>query len=200
MKGQTLFVAAAVAFGASCVPAALFAQAINIPQAQPTFQSPGMHMVISAVKSKKEPALVTGIDLKINNAGTIEVLLNLGDRIGGKDYPSAVRWMLTDSRERTVDLANCWNEPRGVAGSIDDLVLILRPGTTYSAHMLFGPNCYTVPGYSKPAQGRYRIAASFTGRRQQHPDPGMKLPPFMDFWMGSLLSNSIQFEVGPQTF
>ena len=199
-NSRNYLVAAALAFAASCHPAALSAQSINILQPKPAFQSPGVHMTISALKSKTEPALVTGMDLKISNSGTIEVLLNLGDRIGGKEYPSAVRWTLIDSREKSVDLAHCWNEPRGVAGSIDDLVVILKPGGSYSAHMLFGPYCYTVPGYSKPAQGRYRISAAFTGRRQQHPDAGMKLPLLMEFWMGSLVSNTIQFEVGPQTF
>lgn len=197
---KALLGAAALAFAASCGTAALSAQAINIPQTKPTFQSPGVHMTISAVASKKEPALVTGIDLKIRNSGTIDVLLNLGDKIGAKEYPSAVRWTLTGPREQTMELVHCWNERAGDAGRIDDLVMVLPPGTSYAARMMFGPYCYTVPGYTKPAPGHYRIEASFTGRRQQHADPGMKLPPLMEFWMGSMVSNSIDFTVGPQTF
>lgn len=185
-----------LSFVASLAPAALSAQSVS------DSQRPAVKMAISAVKLDNDRALVAGFDVKFQNAGPIIVLLNLGEKIGGgKEYPLAVQWTLTDSLGQTTELVHCWNEPAGVAGRIDDFIVTLEPGVTYSVtRMLLGPYCYAMPGYSKPAPGRYLIAASFTGGGQQHPNLDTKPVPLKNFWTGVLRSNSIEFEVGPQIF
>jgi len=166
----------------------------SVAPAQPAHDSrdSGLSMTISAVTAEGAPARVIGFDVTFRNAGQGTALLDLGETIGPKDYPTAVRLTLTDSKGQAAEL-HCSEFMGMIAGRVDAFIVPVRPGEPYTFRVPLGNQCWVVPSYSKPAAGRYRIEASLTGKGQK-----CAVIEDVDCWKGSIRSNSIEFEIATQ--
>ncbi len=159
----------------------------------------GLRMAISSVSPAteriEEPQFCVGIE----NVGDSDVVVNLGSMLsnGKVMFPEAVRLLLTDLRDATRELQYFDRRYPGIAGRVDDFIVALRAGSVYtirvSVDRYWSPT--TKEWGIKLASGRYRIEARFEGHGARYLNldtPGIAL---LNFWKGTLQSNSLSFEV-----
>ncbi len=88
----------------------------------------------------------------------------------------------------------------GVAGRVDDYVVPLRAGSTYTLKLRLNdfwcPKSKEFSLELKP--GKHGVRAEFTGNKPQHVNSGSEAVPFMPFWTGKLKSEVAQFQIGKQ--
>ena len=189
---------------ALCCAAALVAgsQAPGQRQSLPTdwgSANTGLRMAISSATTATETSVGPQFDIVIENVGDSDVVVNLGFMLsnGKVMFPEAIRLVLTDPRGTTRELQYFDRRYPGIAGRVDDFIVPLRAGSLYRIgvsldHYWSSP---TKEFGLKLARGRYRIDARFEGQGAQHENldtPGIGL---LNYWKGTLRSNSLAFEV-----
>ena len=160
----------------------------------------GLRMAVSPVAKADDPGSVPGFRVAIENVGESDVVLSLGTMLanGKVMFPTAVRLLLTDRQGTARELTYFDRRYPGVAGRIDDYLVALRAGSVYT--ILVSLDHYYSPttkeyGDIKLAPGRHRIEARYDGQGAQALNldtPGIGL---LNFWKGTLRSNSLEFEV-----
>jgi hypothetical protein len=161
--------------------------------------SDGLRMAISSVTAATERPEERGFYVAIENVGDRDVVLNLGSMIanGKVMFPEAVRLLLTDSQGTARELQYFDRRYPVIAGRVDDFIVALRAGSLYAIRVSLdhywssATNDFGV----KLGLGRYRIEARFDGRgaRSLNLDtPGVAL---LNFWKGTLRSNSLAFDI-----
>jgi len=132
----------------------------------------------------------------LQNTSNADFVVNLGSMLanGKVMWPQAVRLVLTDATGHTRELHFFDRRYPVIAGRIDDFIVALRAGATYSFPV-------SLDQYLSPAMklgpGRYRIAARFEGHGAMSLNldtPGIGL---MNFWKGTVQSDTLEFEVAP---
>ena len=156
-----------------------------------------LRMSISAPHQKVDGNFIFRIGLE--NTGENDVVLNLGTMLanGKVHLPDAIRLVLTDAGGESSELHFSDRRYPFVGGRVDDYVVSLRAGSSYSIKV-------SLDEYWSPATkehrlnlppGEYRIRAEFTGSGARHINldtQGMKL---MNFWRGTLRSDETGFVV-----
>jgi hypothetical protein len=129
-----------------------------------------------------------GLRIELQNVAGNDLVLNLGMMLGNgrKLVPTAITVRLADSggEVRVLPLL-ALPGLGGVVGRIDDFVVGLPTGGIY----------VLTTKLDRLAVGRYRVAARFEGQRATYINsdtPGMRL---LNFWTGSVQSNTVDFEV-----
>ena len=194
MRVHRLFATTTLALAASFNCSPLSAQPIINPMQIWSPATDGMRMAISVVK----PGIATQPDIEFylafQNIGSKDFVLNLGMMLGnGKvQEPDAIRLMLTDPNGQTRGF-QC-SKVRAIGGRVDDFLAALPVGATYVLRLNLNQYCCIAP-VVKLTAGRYRIAAQFKGRGAQFVNldtPGIRL---LNFWMGSVQTNPLEFEI-----
>ena len=137
--------------------------------------------------------------IAIENIGDNDVVINLGHMLanGKVMFPYAIRLVLTDPAGTTRDLEYFDRRYPGVAGRVDDFIVALRAGSVYALRVpldrFWSPA--TKEFELNLARGQYRIESRFVGDGARYINldtPGIAL---LNFWKGTLRSNSATFEV-----
>lgn len=190
MRVTALLVLAMSALGFS--PAS--AQPNSSPEQVWGAASDGMRMSIAAVKSGSTTQGDAEFYVAFQNVGSKDMVLNLGFVLanGKVAEPSSVRLALTDPKGQRAEFP--WLKTQIILGRIDDFIVVLPAGATYILKLKLDEYCCRSP-VLKLIRGHYRIAARFQGKGAQHVNldtPGVRL---LNFWVGAVESNSLEFDL-----
>jgi hypothetical protein len=160
----------------------------------------GLHMVISpATSSGRLPQEGAEFHVAIQNVGDTDVVVNFGYVLanGKVMLPEAILLTLTDAAGKTRELQFLDRRYPRVAGRVDDFTVALRSGSTYVLRLTLDQywSPATQESVLRLADGRYRIAAHFEGQGAKAVNPDMQGIALMNFWKGTLQSNSAEFRV-----
>jgi hypothetical protein len=142
----------------------------------------------------------TGSNLRLvfQNIGNRDVTLNLGIMManGKVQMPTNVAINLTDAQGKTRLFKFGDKRYPAVAGRLDDYVVPLRAGSSYSLRLTPDQfSCDETNEFSIPfLRGKNLLTARFEGigaRTANLDMPGMKL---MNFWLGKVESNRLTIE------
>ena len=145
--------------------------------------------------SSTEPSEHVGLEISLRNVGQKDFVVNLGVMLanGKAMFPNAIRLLDLEPTGRSRELH--FKEPSFVAGRVDDFIVALRSGATYtfttSTDQYWSPS--TKEFALKWVPGVHRISARFEGRAASHPNldtAGVKL---LNFWVGTVNSGVVQF-------
>jgi hypothetical protein len=137
------------------------------------------------------------LTISVNNAGEKDFVVNLGTMLanGKVMFPDAVRLIVVDPKGTSRELHFFDRRYPGVAGRVDDFIVSLRGGATYTfttwTDQYWSPSTKEIP--LKWLPGVHRISARFEGRGASHANldtPGVKL---LNFWVGTVNSGVVQF-------
>ena len=134
-----------------------------------------------------------GLELALRNVGERDVTLNLGLMLanGKVQLPTRLAMKFTDARGQTRLFQFADLKHSSVAGRVDDYVVPLRAGSTYTLQLKLDQFwCQETNEFSIPLlQGENHLTAEFegSGAKAVNADmPGIKL---MNFWLGKVESN-----------
>jgi hypothetical protein len=137
----------------------------------------------------------SNLQLALRNVGDHDVTLNLGVMLGnGKvQLPDRIAMKFTDAQGKTRLFKFGDKRYPGVAGRLDDYVIPLRAGSTYTLQLTLNQFwCQETKEFSIPLlSGDNFLTAQFegTGASAVNLDmPGIKL---MNFWFGKVESNTL---------
>ena len=135
----------------------------------------GLQLRIIPVTSGSGLPADVKLDVALENVGGSDFVLNLGTMLanGKVMWPDAIRLMLTDASGQRRELRFS-SRTAAIAGRIDD---------------------YMRDSAAKLANGRYKIAAQFLGRRASGVNVDMQGVALLNFWTGTAHSNVAEFEV-----
>lgn len=134
-------------------------------------------------------------NVALRNAGKHDVTLNLGLMLanGKVQLPQNISLNVTDASGKTRNLKFFDRRYPGVAGRVDDYIIPLRVGSSYTLKLrldqFWSPD--TKEFETKFFPGEYQITAQFEGGGAKTSNldlPGIKL---MNFWRGNLQSNIV---------
>lgn len=151
----------------------------------------GLQMSISVPNPDKSGK--PEFQMAIRNVGEKGIILNLGMIHAAAQIPTNIRLTLVDDtgtkRKLEVSTPN-------IAGRVDDYIVPLRVGSTYILKLKLGelwwPNQIKTGFKLNP--GKYRVSAQFVGSGAKHINSGMEGIKSIDFWKGTLQSNTLTFE------
>jgi hypothetical protein len=163
----------------------------SFPPKQAAAVVQGLQLVISAPEQGKpgQPEL----QVEFRNVGEHDMSLNLGMMLGNgrSQFPTNVLLSLTDAEGTERELK--FKEPP-VAGRIDDYIVPLRAGSTYSLKL--NVNQFWVPQSKefdvKLNAGKNQITAHFEGTEASHTE-SLKLV-HMGIWRGKIESNLLTID------
>jgi hypothetical protein len=159
----------------------------------------GLRLAVSSVASGTLSREHTAFYVAIQNVGDTDVVVNLGQMLanGKVMFPKAIHLTLTDALGKTRELHFSDKKYPAVAGRVDDFIVALRSGSIYVLRV-------SLDQYWSPAtkeyvltlsDGRYRIAARLEGQGAKSVNLDMQGIALMNFWKGTVQSNSFNFEV-----
>jgi hypothetical protein len=164
----------------------------------------GLRMAMALVKADP-PTNGAEFDVMFQNVSDQELVLELGVRSNMDRFLFPVSLMLDDSDGHSMDL-RLNDRAQITSGRLDDLTVSVPGGAThvvrvnlkqYVARTAISP--LYVPLGSLGA-GHYRITSQFEGVGLQFPWLGHSAntpPPVLPFWIGTLGSNVLDFDVLP---
>jgi hypothetical protein len=164
---------------------------------RPTFETPrwgqavdGLQMSLSSTGSTLE------VDLR--NTGDRDVTLNLGAMManGKVQLPSNISLNFTDAQGKTRLFKFGDKRYPGVAGRLDDYVVPLRAGSTYTLQLTLDQFwCYETKEFSIPLlPGTNHLTAHFEGTGANAVNLDLPAIKFMNFWLGKVESNTLTLE------
>jgi hypothetical protein len=159
----------------------------------------GLEMTVSIDAAPESQSRLPKFKVELRNVGDSDLILNLGIMLanGRRQYPNAIVLTITDSlgKARRFDL----REPAYIAGRVDPLIVPLPVGSTFSVPVDLDKYwAATSKEFEyKLERGPYLLEAQFSGKAvpQQQANLDVKGIALMPFWMGSITSNRLQFEV-----
>ena len=180
------------------VPGASAHQADATPAARGA-SSNGLRAGIAVTNPGPQSPTAAAFRIELQNTGPSDFVLNLGYMLANGKFmvPSAVRLLLTDAAGARRELHYVDRHHAALAGRMDDYIVALRNGATYSMDVSL--TTYVSPATKEhtltlPA-GRYRIAARFSGQGAATSNLDMAGVPLLNFWKGSVDSGVLDFEV-----
>ncbi len=175
-------------------PASSRVQSIGDLQWGPPVQ--GLTMSILAIDSHDLD--VPEFQVAIRNAGKEDVTLNLGLMLanGKVQLPQNISLNVTDATGQTRQLQFFDRRYPGIFGRVDDYVVPLRTGSSYTLKLSLGQ--FWSPDAKdfklKIGPGKYQITAQFDGGGAKTSNPDVSGIKFMNFWVGKLRSNIMVVE------
>ena len=142
------------------------------------------------------------LTVSLQNLGASDFVVNLGSMLanGRVMFPDAVHLIDVDPVGKSRDLQFFDRRYPGVAGRVDDFVVALRSGATYTFTVLldqyWSPDTKEIP--LKWAAGTHRLSARFDGRRASAINGDMRGIALMNFWKGSVTSPAVEYVVTGQ--
>ena len=141
---------------------------------------------------------VPEFQVAFRNAGKQDVTLNLGFMLanGKVQLPQNISLNVTDAAGQTRKLKFFDRRYSGVFGRLDDYVVPLRAGSTYTLKLrmdqFWSPD--TKEFELKFLPGKYQITAQFEGGGAKISNPDVAGIKLMNFWLGKVQSNIIVVE------
>ncbi|MBN2309043.1 MAG: hypothetical protein JXR94_08740 [Candidatus Hydrogenedentes bacterium] len=138
-------------------------------------------------------------DVTVWNGGEKDVVLNLGTMVGnGKVLvPDAIQLTLVDGSGNSKTLRFSDKRNPGRAGRVDDYLVPLRAGSTYTIALSL--NDFWCPDTTKfqihLEPGEYRIQASLVSAAPQYVNTDMEGVQFMNVWNGTVESEAAVLQV-----
>jgi hypothetical protein len=196
MKSRTV---GFVALCAWVLPGALWIVAPSSGQATPGQEraeaADGLQMSIAVAKRDKNELPV--FEVAFQNTGERDITLNLGMMLanGKVQLPDRIRLKLKDAAGiRELHFSD--KRYPGVAGRVDDYVVPLRAGSTYTLRLtldqFWSPSTKEFVLELKP--GQYQVSAQFEGSGAKTNNIGSEGIRLMNFWKGKLQSGAVSFE------
>jgi len=188
-------------FKTSVVLAVFTAAPIGLDASQGTVVSddkvnkPELTLSISVLPGDK-PQQCPEFCVRFENVGKNDVVLNLGMMLanGKVQVPSAIQLTLNDSKGRLQELRS--RDPN-VAGRIDDYVLALRAGSSYTLTLSLAD--YYFPAATDHRltlpSGAYRLRAHFVGAEAKYVNSDTEGIKLMPFWTGNLRSEEVRLSI-----
>lgn len=155
----------------------------------------GLRLGLATASESERPEFLVAIENTTNK----DVVINLGLMLanGKVMFPRAVHLILSDAHGTTRTLEYFDKRYPSIGGRVDDFIVALRAGSTYvmrlSLNQYFSASTKEFDLRLPP--GPYRIEARFEGdgaKAINLDTPGIAL---LNFWKGSLRSNSVAFQV-----
>jgi hypothetical protein len=137
------------------------------------------------------------LTISLNNVSENDWVVNLGTMLanGKVMFPDAVRLTVVDPKGVSRELHFFNRRYPGVAGRVDDFIVALRSGATYTfttwTDQYWSPSTKEIP--LKWISGVHRISARFEGRGASHLNSGMTGVRLLNFWIGSVSSGAVSF-------
>ena len=150
----------------------------------------GLRMAVWVMRSDTQGHEAPQIHVGIENVGDSDVVLSLGSMFanGKTMHPLAVALTITDGGGTIRELQ--YDEPP-VAGRVDDYLVALRTGSTYTLRLPL--NRYSSPVTNEHRltlrPGHYRIEARFTGWDARSINADTTGVGLLNFWKGAVRSN-----------
>jgi len=165
--------------------------------------SGGLRMAISSVTPGNPPREGVAFYIAIQNVGAKDVVLNLGIMLanGSVMWPQAIRLTLTDSQGKTRELQFEDRRYPAIAGRVDDYIVALRSGSIYVLRVSLDQywSQEAKKFASTLADGRHRISARLEAQGAKAVNLDVQGVALMNFWKGTVQSNSSEFEVAGNT-
>lgn len=171
------------------------------PGEQAHLASNGLQMSISLSGSDKTDS--PSFEVMLRNVGKKDITLNLGTMLGnGKvQLPDNIRLVLKDATGKTRELLFSDKRYGGVSGRLDDYIVYLRAGSTYSVRLkleqFWSPKTHEFE--LKLKSGSYQVLAQLQGVGARTHNIGSESNDLLDFWKGNLQSSALSFEVKSST-
>jgi len=158
-----------------------------------------LKMTVSIDGVAESQSRLSKFKVELRNVGDHDLVLNLGIMLanGRRQYPNAVVLTITDShgKARRFDLI----EPAAIAGRVDPLIVPLPVGSAFSVPVdLDRYWAATSKEFDyKLMRGTYLLEAQFSGKALTQHEANLDAQgiALMPFWVGSVTSNRLQFEV-----
>ena len=158
-----------------------------------------LEMTMRVDPGGESPSKVPKFRVELRNVGDHDLILNLGMMLanGRRQYADAIVLTILDPHGRTRKFQ--LKGPGFIAGRVDPLIVPLPVASTFSVPVDLD-NYWTAssqePDY-RFEHGAYSLEAQFSGRglSQQDANLDVKGLALMPYWMGSVSSNRLQFEV-----
>ena len=136
------------------------------------------------------------LEISLKNNFEKDFVVNLGTMLanGKMMFPEAVRLIAVDPMGTSRELHFFDRRYPGIAGRLDDFIVALRGGATYtftvSTDQYWSPATRELP--LKWAPGVNRVSARFDGRGASHVNLDMHGVTLLNFWIGSANSGVVQ--------
>jgi hypothetical protein len=130
----------------------------------------------------------------MENTGDKDLMLNLGKMFknGKVMTPDAIQLILVDSKGESKELRFANFKHPGVAGRIDDFIVPLRAGSTYSLRLSLSDYCcLKTKEFQLAPTGDYRIHAILKAKDAHYVNLDTEGIKLMNFWTGTLTSAPI---------
>jgi len=155
----------------------------------------GLQLSLSLDRSSKDG--LPNFIIALHNVGKNDVIVNLGTIMGPFQSPDALHLLVKDDAGNIKELDFGDTRYSGVAGRLDNYVVPLRIGSTYSLplpyNQFWSPKMKELPFKLSP--GKYQATASFEGDGYKYHNSGDEWNAYANFiWKGKLQSNTISFE------
>jgi hypothetical protein len=132
------------------------------------------------------------------NVGDHDIALNLGWMLANGKFqiPYGVSLRLTDGQGKTRELVYWDRQHSGIGGRVDDYVVPLRVGSTYTVRLVLRDfYCRETNEFDlRLAPGKYRVDARFKGGGTVIPNKDMAGLQFLPFWQGTVWSNLVSLD------
>jgi hypothetical protein len=158
----------------------------------------GVELAILSVSADNQDDIRLQVAFK--NESQKDIVLNLGMMLanGKVHLPDAIRLTLTDKSNKTRQLHFSDRKYPGVAGRVDDYLVPLRKGSTYTLKLslknFWSPKTQEFSLNLVP--GKYTLRAKFTGKTPQYVNADTAGLELISIWTGSLKSTAAQFQIG----
>jgi hypothetical protein len=114
-------------------------------------------------------------------------------------FPDAVRLVLTDLITGNMrELQFFDRRIQCIGGRLDDFIVALRSGATYAFPISLDQNYMRYELGVKLVPGRFGILARFDGRGATNINLDTQGVALMNFWKGTVQSDTLEFEVSQQ--
>lgn len=154
----------------------------------------GLQMSVSLAEKGKTG--VPEFQIALQNIGEQDVTLNLGMMLanGKVQLPEKISLNVTDASGKTRSFKFFNPKYAAIAGRVDDYVVPLRAGSTYTLVIPFDYfwSLSANQTVSQLPPGKYKITAQFEGRGAEI--AGNSDIKLMNFWKGEAQSNALTFE------
>jgi hypothetical protein len=195
MNRSALFVVLAITLA---IPQATSSHAFPRSSQASGSSTGGLSLRISAA-TETVPSQGAKFIVALQNTSNADFVLNLGVMLGnGKVMlPNAIHLLLTDRiLGNTLALDFCGG-PGAIAGRLDDYTVALQAGATYALPVSLYKYCGPAPMALgvKLLPGRYHISARFDGRGALTRNTDMAGVALLNFWTGTIQSDTLEFDV-----
>jgi hypothetical protein len=158
----------------------------------------GLKLSLTLLASGRETPEQPEFGVGFENVGDHDIALILGRMLanGRFQIPYGVSLRLTDGEGKTRELVYMDRQHAGVAGRMDDYVVPLRVGSTYTLRLGLRDFCCleTKEFDLRLAPGKYRVVARFKGGGTVLPNRDMAGLQFLPFWKGTVQSNLVALD------